>query len=111
MPAFRATGAPGLRRRPIAELSVSGPGSEESLPNSATGGASGGYDDPVSKEDSLSKKNKSAAPATTGRRIKRRRGFLRRSLGRLVVVSAVSAAARFLADAGNRKKILGIVGR
>jgi hypothetical protein len=59
----------------------------------------------------LSKKSKAAAPVTTGRRVKRRRGFLRRSLGRLVVVSAVSAAARYLGDAANRKKILGLVGK
>lgn len=59
----------------------------------------------------MAKKSKPAAPATTGKRTKRRRGFLRRRLGRLVVMSAVGAAVRYLGDEANRKKVMGLVGR
>lgn len=56
----------------------------------------------------MSKKSKPAAPVATGKRVKRRRGFLRRRLGRLVVVSAVGAVVKYFSDAGNRKKVMGL---
>ena len=59
----------------------------------------------------MAKKSKPAAPAATGNRTKRRRGFLRRRLGRLVVMSAVGAAIKYFGDAANRKKLMGLVGR
>ena len=64
----------------------------------------------------MGKKSKAAAEAaTTGRRAKRKRGFLRRSLGKLALVGAVSAAARYFGDSAEgearRKKVRGIVGR
>ncbi|CAN5893290.1 hypothetical protein BH23ACT12_BH23ACT12_10810 [soil metagenome] len=59
----------------------------------------------------MNKKSKPAAPAPTTRRTKLRRGFLRRRLGRLVVMSAVGAAIKYFSDAANRKKITGLVGK
>jgi hypothetical protein len=59
----------------------------------------------------MAKKSKPAAPAVTAKRTKRRRGFLRRRLGRLVVMSAVGAAVKYFGDAANRKKALGLIGK
>lgn len=59
----------------------------------------------------MAKKSKSAAPVATARRTKRRRGFLRRRLGRLVVMSAVGAAVKYFGDAANRKKLAGLAGK
>ncbi len=59
----------------------------------------------------MAKKSKPAAPAETGKRTKRRRGFLRRRLGRLVVMSAVGAAVKYSSDAANRKKVTGLAGK
>ena len=56
----------------------------------------------------MSKKSKPAAPVATGKRTKRRRGFLRRRLGRLVVVSAIGAVVKYFAGAGTRKKGMGL---
>lgn len=62
----------------------------------------------------MGKKSKAAdSAATTGRR--RKRSFLRRSLSRLLVMGAVSAAVRYLMDSGKadagRKKVMGLVGK
>jgi hypothetical protein len=59
----------------------------------------------------MAKKSKPAAPVATAKRTKRRRGFLRRRLGRLVVMSAVGAAFNYFSDAANRKKVMGLVGK
>ena len=59
----------------------------------------------------MAKKSKPAAPAATGKRTKRRRGFLRRRLGRLLVMSAVGAAVKYFSDESNRKKLTGLAGR
>lgn len=59
----------------------------------------------------MAKKSRPAAPVATTRRTKRRRGFLRRRLGRLVVMSAVGAAVKYFGDAANRKKVMGLVGK
>jgi hypothetical protein len=59
----------------------------------------------------MSKKSKPAAPPSTPKKTRRRRGFLRRRLGRLVVMSAVGAAVKYFSDAANRKKITGLLGK
>jgi hypothetical protein len=59
----------------------------------------------------MAKKSKPAAPVATAKRTKRRRGFLRRRLGRLVVMSAVGAAVNYFSVAANRKKVMGLVGK
>ncbi len=59
----------------------------------------------------MTKRTKPAPAVTTRKRSLRRRGFLRRSLGRLVVMSAFGAVAKYFTDAANRKKVMGLVGK
>ena len=63
----------------------------------------------------MGKKSKAADSAPTAGRTRRRRSFLRRSLSRLLVMGAVSAAVRYLVDSGKadagRKKVMGLVGK
>lgn len=59
----------------------------------------------------MAKKSKPASPVATTKRTTRRRGFLRRRLGRVLVMSAVGAAVRYFGDAANRKKALGLIGK
>jgi hypothetical protein len=64
----------------------------------------------------MGKKSKATDSASTGgRTTRRRRSFLRRSLSRLLVMGAVSAAVRYLVDSGKadagRKKVMGLVGK
>lgn len=56
-------------------------------------------------------KKKAAEPAPSGRRAKRKRGFIRRSLGKLVFVGAIGAAAKYLGNPDQRKKVMGMIGR
>jgi hypothetical protein len=57
---------------------------------------------------------KSKAEASTGSR-RRKRGFIRRTLRRMLVMAAVSAAVKYFSDSGQgedrRKRAMGLVGR
>jgi hypothetical protein len=63
----------------------------------------------------MGKKSKAADTAPTGARSRRKRSFLRRSLSRLLVMGAVSAAVRYFVESGKadagRKKVTGLVGK
>lgn len=68
------------------------------------------------KRGDMGKKSNAAAEASpTRRRARRKRGLLRRSLGKLVLVGMVSAVAKFFADSSKggdrRKKVMGMVGK